>query len=40
MIKENMYKKLYPYISDLSVVKKIKELVGEYIKDLVLLLLI
>ena len=36
----NLLKKIYPYICHLSVVKKFKELVGEYIKDLVLLLLI
>ena len=36
----NLLKKIYPYICHLSVVKKFKELLGEYIKDLVLLLLI
>lgn len=36
----NIYKKIEPYISDLSFFKKMKEILGEYIKDLVLLLLI
>ena len=36
----NIYIKIEPYISDLSFFKKMKEILGEYIKDLVLLLLI
>ena len=36
----NIIKKIYPIIKKYSYVRKMKELLGEYIKDIVLLLLI